>query len=295
MRKKFIKNYFLVALVAVSLTAVQAQADLIGDVSLTDGNSTAKFLSFKARGGDVNGFWRSWKVNGSQNLWLSKSCFRDNATIGNGFQRSSALLTDVIDYSVSDTDSDGNNDTFYISRSNGKLTLSDNYHLMGGAAGTWEPSEMVHSTTYTNNTNEDLSLSVFQMIDFDLGAYYDDYNRVENGITAMQWDNGRNELEIFLSTPADYWSAEGWGCPGRYFKWLHPGEINLQNDSGDGTIGDHRFLFQWDLDLTADGGSFTILRKYGASPTPEPSTMFLFGIGLLGLVAVIKRKKQFKF
>jgi len=54
------------------------------------------------------------------------------------------------------------------------------------------------------------------------------------------------------------------------------------------------WIFQWDLTLAANGGSFRIDREYNMAPVPEPATMLLFGTGLVGLMLTGSHKKRKK-
>ena len=54
------------------------------------------------------------------------------------------------------------------------------------------------------------------------------------------------------------------------------------------------WLFQWDVTLAANGGSFQVDREYSLAPVPEPATMVLFGAGLAGLALARSRKKRNK-
>ena len=200
-KSKFKSAIFGIAL--MGLTAGFANATVIDSVTLADGNATAFFHSYTAQSGlEVNGYWKGWTVNDVSNLYQSKFCIRDNATLapGNPFEHFHGLTMDYVDHAVTDTDQDGDMDSFYIKRSNDQMTFAETYTLEGGAAGTYDTSTIVHTAVFTNTTAESLSLSVFDHLDMDAGANYEnDYGRILSATQGSQWDDDGNEI-VFTMT-----------------------------------------------------------------------------------------------
>lgn len=105
MQKRLIKTSIL----AVAFWGGTVTAGFAGPVTLTDGNSTAFFDSYvhpRNSAVTINGYWRDWTVDGTDNLFQSRI----------GVRGLGPLVTMNVDSSgVADTNSDGNDDTFLFS------------------------------------------------------------------------------------------------------------------------------------------------------------------------------------
>ena len=176
-------NLIKIPFFALALLGVAAGEGIASPVTLTDGNSTAFFDSYvHPRNPDVtiNGYWRDWTVDGTDNLFQSRISVR-------GF--GSLVTMDVDSSEVSDTNSSGYNDTFSIQRSSDWLQVDSRFSLLGGTDGSGR-STINWMTDFINTSGEEQTLTLFHMVDFDLGSAADDeYGQMLNNNLARQWDD----------------------------------------------------------------------------------------------------------
>jgi hypothetical protein len=305
------RTLIAIALVAAAVAAAPVAAAPIPQITLTDNNATAFFDSGDSDrfGAEVNGWWRGYTVDGVGQLWVSKVCYRDNAMFEDpayNWQTDSrvqsenlSVLLPVDSYSVTDTNSDGNDDQFSITYNDGTVSFTQTYALTGGTAGSGE-STLSTTTTLTNLTSESLDLTAFHMLNLDIGTAWDDEHVQlvdgQDGMTARQWQPWA-DISIDLDTPASHWLAWGKKCPNWYFKNMtDPADqivdlpdVSEYDPATDSTPNkDSKLLLQYDFVLGV-GESYDIQTTYTTSPVPEPATLSLLGLGGLGL---IRRKRK---
>ncbi len=286
--KKILKQS-IILLIYLGFSAGNSNATLIGDIELRDGNSTASFLSHLHRSGaEINGSWRHWATDNVDNLWVNWTYVGVKGVPG----RTPLVTWNVDDFSQQDTNSDGDIDTFFIQRSNDNdLQASSSYTLRGGLPGS-NQSHVNLSTTLTNHSSNDVELELFQWIDFDLGAEFsDEYSELTTPSVVTQWD-GVNAVSLTTDSELTHWFLGG-GHPGHI---LHHGDP--MPDHMNYGPGDAKWLLQWDISLSANGGSFQFNQTLDASPStrpvPAPSTLLL----LMSSIAFFYKpvnKRQFSF
>jgi len=264
-------NTSVLIFASLGLSAGNSHALLIGDATISDANSTATFTSFANRHGtELNGLWRDWSTDGNNNLWLGRTI------IGARGERKMPLdVWDVDNHYVQDTNSSGNNDSFFIQHSRDGMQASLFYTLRGGVSGS-NQATMNQTITITNNSASTMDLQLFQMIDLDLGSEFDDEFAMLNSPTQLtQWDE-TTTLDYNVDTDLVHWLLGG----NRFGRYVHHGLAMPDNVSFG--PGDAKWLLQWDVALNI-GDSFQLSQKSDISPTPipNPSPLYLLLMGLL--------------
>jgi len=283
------KKIILLSAIAAFLTlpAAPGLAYVPEPVTLTDGNATAYFDGYiHSSGAALAGWWKDWKVDGQDNLYQARMCYRDNATATDNRQRTWVVKTPVIGSTAMDRNGDGNNDTLSIQRMNDSLFINELFTLDGLDEGSGR-STMNWQATFVNWSAETLNLSFFQFLDFDLGNISDNELSQHSAGDPFytQWDDS-SMVAILLTPDAGHWYSGSPGCP--YSFQMRFGSMDLNDIAANNGAGDVGWLFQWDVSL-APGGSFNAGSHYEAAPVPVPGAIWLLGGGLGALLAGRRR------
>jgi len=259
----------------VTLAALTAMSTLAiaGDFVIEDSNSTATF------GADGQ---NSWVIDGvdhlyEQEFYFRRSGFNDEVNVNSLF---------LLGQAVSDTNpfTDDRDDVFSSLYSDGNgLEFETTFTLRGANQGSSSASltELI-SITNTNTTNEAITFSFFQYVDFDLGGdFSDDSGEIVDGNTAHQSDDDFAISEVVV-TPAPFAFQMG-DSPDISALWDN-GSIDTLNGD-DSYQGDVAWAFQWDITLQA-GDSFLISKNKTVVPTPGSFAL----IGLAGLITARRRR-----
>jgi len=173
----------------VSLIAACGSSASATTLTLEDANSTASF-SLTAGLQQI-----SWVVDGIDHLASQRFALK----IGN--QPTQFLDdTDITDFRLIDTDRDPGNDklgaliTFEVE----ELEVRTLYSLIGGAAESGS-SLMKETIFIENNSDDDIELSFFQLVDFDLaGTPFDTSVSLVNEQTAVQIDTSNGVTQASM-------------------------------------------------------------------------------------------------
>jgi len=162
------------------------------------------------------------------------------------------------------------------------------HRLIGGALGSGRALLNQQFTITNNDPDSSLDFHFMKISDFGLE---DNTGQIFNGRRAVLTGEGFGDwegedmavIEKGLAPVPDRFEIED-----DYEHLLGgPEEPNLDNTAGPVT-DDVVWGFQWDH-IISPGGSFTIRPETFIKPVPEPSTLFLFGSGLVG-IALMRKK-----
>lgn len=256
----------LAALAATGSIAAAGEPALI----LEDGNSLAAFDS-------LGQF--AWEVDGTENLFEQSFFYRRD-----GFNDEASISTlDLVDTVLSDTNpfTDDRDDAIAQLWTDGSLEIETLFTLRGGLAGSGE-SGLAEQITITNTTQDRISFTFFQYVDFDLGGdFSDDSGQIVDGNIAQQSDDEFTLSETVVTPMPDAFQMDDQSVLSEY--WDNGMIDNLNgNDSHEGDVA---WAFQWDITLEA-GQSFLISKN--KSIVPAPGAMALLGLG--GLAAARRRR-----
>jgi hypothetical protein len=245
-------------------------------VTLTDGNSTV------AIDPDSQAGVYSWMVDGNNNLYQQWFWYRVGSTGGqSSIDTISAPTVTPIGSNIVD-----------ITYSNSLLSIDVRYSLLGGPAGSFT-SDLAEQIRITNLSGRPLDLHFFQYSDFDLNGNPDnDSVSITGGNTATQVKGAGPGLSETVVGPMP--SAFEANYYANTLNSLNGGSPYNLNGNASAGPGDVTWAFQWNRVLNASGAgsTLTISKDKLLETTPEPSTMAIAGLGVLGLVGYgIRRRK----
>lgn len=159
------------------------------------------------------------------------------------------------------------------------------YTLTGGTANSGQ-SDIAETIRIRNTGNTALEFHFFQYSDFDLDATIGNQTvAIRGGNTVDQYGPGTLLSETVVTPPPSFYEANTYA---NTLNSLNDGSPTTLNNVAGPITGDATWAFQWDTSLAA-GGSFLISKDKNIRPVPEPVSMLLLGVGLVG-VGLMRRK-----
>ena len=233
------------------------------------------------------GAMTEWTVDGVNHLFEQGWWVRHDLTSDNLHQSDLDLL--------SATEDDDTN-VIELLYTDGIIEVRSTYSLFGGAGGSGlsDISETHVITNLTSSTNaQDLDLTFFVYTDPDINESTDgETAEFINGDTIVQTDSdGVSEMVVTATTPITHFEIDF------YSSLLDDLELDPTKVLDDSTTplgpDDITHAFQWDFFTLDVGASATVVvqKQVNAVLTaPEPGTLALLGMGLIGLSFRVVRR-----
>ena len=286
-RRPAIRHFATAALALLIFAAFGGSVARGANVTLTDLNSTVNFET-----GTINGM-KDWLVDGVDQLFRQWIWYRVG-TSGPEQPINTLDHDDMADVTVSDDDLDAGNEHLFTRYfdPNGDFEIQVDYVLTGGTSGSGT-SDVATVISVINNLSAPLDFHLFRYTDLDLGGTTNDaFVEILNGDTARQRDVGAGpavfaaEVEIVATPMPSHAEVGEFFLMPNIISRLQDGDSDDLDDDPLALFGtnDYNWAFQWDIVIPADD-TFVISTDNNSSLVPEPSTLVLATLGVVGLLA----------
>lgn len=267
-------NIILAMLMMFSLGGISSVG--ADTVTMTNGNSTVLFDTATSAG------MNSWTVDNIDMLYQQSFWYR----IGNSSAEAN-ISTLPVSYSVGNYLGGTNNLLTLSYNTNGNFTIDVVYTLLGGSANSGV-SDIGEQIRIKNNGSSPLDFHFFQYSDFDLGGNANDTVLINDGSKVSVWDSLYAMSETVATPDASRWEANTFANTLNALEDMSATNLNMNKGP---YTGDVTWAYQWDFTLNADG-SYIISKDKRIGQVPEPATMILFGLGLIGLAGAGRKFKK---
>jgi hypothetical protein len=270
--------------VAVILLAGFAASAHATTFTLSDKNSSVQ-IDDASQSGMFN-----WTVNGVNQLAQQWFWFR----VGSTGPESSINTLPLLSATASDTNGNGLNDTLSLSYGNNSTAslyrIDVTYSLQGTTASGSSIGETINITN--NSTTSPLDFHFFQYSHYTLGNVAGaETEALLNPNTVRVLGTGNLFSETVVTRAPDHYELG--------LTPDSPNTLTRLNDANPTTLsdgpttrgpGDATWAFQWDQSI-APGATFTISKDKSLQLVPEPGTLTLISVGLLGGLVFLRKRR----
>jgi len=269
-----------VALLCLTASATRSEASL---VTLTDGNSVVRIDTTSGAG------VYDWEVDGVDQLfqqwfWYRLGGMTQEQSISNLGESIAPVLigTDVAKVT--------------LGGGAGNLKVEVTYTLIGNLPGSGA-SHLDQVIKVTNNTVTPQSLEFFQYSNFILeNTAGDDKVQIApppyGTNTVIQSDTApgvKTVMQASVSPAPNGWEVQPFDVTRLK---LNDGLVDNFGPGSTGPLtGNVTWAFQWSAGTIPVGGNYSFSENTAIYPTPEPASLVLFGMGLIGAAGVARRRK----